>query len=129
VRFVQSRASTRLDAARASAIVKYMSAIDRFPRRAPANCYERSLAAYRLLGKAGARPELRIGVRRPGAGRLDGHVWVILDGQPVAETSAFIEQFTPILRVDADGCFEPLGSPEPSADRRWTAVHSGPTSR
>jgi hypothetical protein len=130
VRVVQSRASMRLDAMRMSEIVKYLSAIDRFPRRPPANCYERSLAAYRLLAKAGARPELRIGVRRPAAGRLDGHVWVLLDGQPVAETSAFIDQFTPILRVDADGHFEPLGShPEPSTDRRWTGVHSEPPSR
>jgi hypothetical protein len=130
VRHMRSRGTAPADATRASAIVQYMSATDRFPRRPPANCYERSLVAYRLLGDAGARPELRIGVRRPGAGTLDGHVWVVLDGQPVAETPAFIEQFTPILRVDADGRFEPVGSaPAPSADRRWADLYREPTSR
>ena len=130
VRLVRSRRTCERDPARASAIVRYMSAQGRFPRRAPANCYERSLVAYRLLATAGAQPELRIGVRRPGEGSLDGHVWVVLEGQPVAEAAAFIDRFTPILRVDAAGHFEPLGSTStPAGDQRWTDLHREPTAR
>jgi hypothetical protein len=90
-----------------------MGATDRFPRRPPGNCLERSLAAYRLLLSAGARPELRVGVRRgdgPGA-VMKGHVWLVLDGQPVAESTSAVEGFTPILRFDADGFAERLGPP------------------
>lgn len=112
VRLVRSRrqSAERLTA-RETAIVDYMSSRLRFPRRAPANCLERSLAAYRLLGEAGSRPELMVGVRRLPAGQrrngatrpVDGHVWIVLDRQPAAETAAFIDTFTPVLRVDADG--------------------------
>lgn len=49
------------------------------------NCLERSLVAYRFLGRAGAAPELRVGFRREEEG-VRGHVWVLLDGQPVHET-------------------------------------------
>jgi hypothetical protein len=97
---------------REAAILDYMRSRERFPRRAPANCLERSLAAYRLLAAAGARPELHVGVRRGSeANRLEGHVWVVLDGQPAAEPAAVIATFTPVLRVDADGRIETQGHP------------------
>ena len=130
VRLVRNGRERHRDHARTAAIVQYLSAAGRFPRRPPANCYDRSLAAYRLLGAAGARPELRVGVRRPGGRTLDGHVWVVLDGQAVAETPAFVEQFTTILRVDAEGRLEPVGSAgESSAEHRWADVHGEPTPR
>jgi hypothetical protein len=130
VRLVRTRRGPGCNVAREAAILQYMSAKDRFPRRPPANCYERSLAAYRLLGAVGARPELRVGVRRPGVGAIDGHVWVVLDGRPVAEAAGFIEQFTPILTVDADGHFIPLGPHrDRMVERGWTDLHREPTPR
>jgi len=130
VGLVRYRRERHRDLVRTATIVQYLSARGRFPGRPPGNCYDRSFAAYRLLGAAGARPELRVGVRRPGGRTLDGHVWVVLDGHAVAETPAFIEQFTTILRVDAAGRFEPLGSTaEASAERRWTDLHGEPTHR
>jgi hypothetical protein len=50
----------------------------------PAGCLPRSLVVERLLARAGARPELRIGVRLD-EGRLSAHAWVEVDGEPVAE--------------------------------------------
>ena len=112
VRLVRSRhpASDR-KRKREAAILDYMRSRERFPKRAPANCFERSLTAYRLLTAAGARPELHVGVRRMAdAGKLDGHVWVVLDDRPAAEAPAFVATFTPVLRVDADGRIETIGS-------------------
>jgi len=130
VRLVRNRREPHRDHARTATIVQYLSARGRFPHRPPANCYDRSLAAYRLLGAAGARPELHVGVRRPGGSTLDGHVWVVLDGRAVAEAPAFIEQFTTILRVNADGRLEPLGSAgQASPEHRWADLHGEPTPR
>src|SRR5262245_1861706 len=50
----------------------------RFPRRPPSNCLERSLGAYRLLCRAGAQPELVIGMKRALGGRIEGHTWVVV---------------------------------------------------
>lgn len=106
---VGSRAS-RPRPGRAAAIVDYMTAVGRFPARPPANCLERSLAAYRMLRSAGSRPELRVGVRRvPDTGSLDGHVWLVLDGLP-AERNESVREFTEVIRVDTDGRVESLDS-------------------
>jgi hypothetical protein len=101
-----------------------MGATGRFPARAPANCLERSLAAYRLLCAAGARPELHVGVRRlPESGTLDGHVWLVLDGSAASESREFIRQFTPVFRVDADGRFEsPAGGPPEARDDQLRSI-------
>jgi hypothetical protein len=72
--------------------------------------------AYRLLRAAGARPELHVGVRRlADSGTLDGHVWVVLDGAAAVESHEFIRQFTPVLRVDAEGRFESPAGLRPEA--------------
>jgi hypothetical protein len=111
VRLVRSRRQSRRRLVlREAAILDYMTANDRFPWRAPANCLERSLAAYRLLAAAGAAPELRVGVRRVADSQaVDGHVWVVVDGQPIAEAAGFAEQFTAVLRFNADGSVQRLG--------------------
>lgn len=87
----------------------WLEARGRFPRRAPANCLERSLAAYHLLTTAGARPEIIVGVRRSGDA-VEGHVWVTLDGRPLAESPEFLEQFAPVIVYDADGRERPQRS-------------------
>lgn len=109
MRFLPSRTEEKV-----STILGYMAATGRFPGRAPANCLERSLVAYRLLRAAGARPELHVGVRRlPDSGTLDGHVWLVLDGVVAAESHDFIRQFIPVLRIDAEGRFESMAGMHP----------------
>jgi hypothetical protein len=83
----------------------------RFPWRPPGNCLERSLAAYRILCGAGADPRLVVGVR-PGPRGIDGHVWVVLHGRPLAETID-IDTFTSVAVFDSSGRREPRGRGEP----------------
>jgi hypothetical protein len=75
----------------------------RLPLRAPANCLERSLAAYRLLCRAGAAPSLVVGVRRGVGTSVDGHVWVVVDGRPLGEDETFLAGFSQVLAFDASG--------------------------
>ena len=60
------------------------------------NCLERSLIAYRYLGRADADPELVVGTRR-GDTEVLGHVWVLVDGLPVHETDETLAGYVPIL--------------------------------
>jgi hypothetical protein len=66
------------------------------------NCLERSLVLYRYLGRAGARPELVVGVGTD-EGAVSGHVWVSLDGETLFETPASLSDFSPIVSFDAHG--------------------------
>jgi transglutaminase superfamily protein len=75
----------------------------RFPRRPPSNCLERSLGAYRLLCRAGAQPELVIGMKRATGGRIEGHTWVVVNGRPLAEDTGALAGFAPLLAFDAHG--------------------------
>jgi hypothetical protein len=75
----------------------------RFPRRLPSNCLERSLGAYRLLCRAGAQPELVIGMNRAPSGLIEGHTWVVVDGRPLAEDTRALAVFAPVLAFDAQG--------------------------
>lgn len=47
-------------------------------------CLPQSLVLCRILSRTGHQPRLMMGVRRSGPG-LDGHAWVVLDGQALAE--------------------------------------------
>jgi hypothetical protein len=82
---------------------RYMCTAGRFPWRAPGNCLERSLGAYRLLCEAAAEPELVIGVRRPTDSTVGGHVWVTVAGRPIAEQAEHLAGFVPIVTFDASG--------------------------
>jgi Transglutaminase-like superfamily len=66
------------------------------------NCLERSLLTYRFLSRAGAMPELVVGLSR-GEDVARGHVWVSLDGEPVREPRASLEQFVPVLAFGPAG--------------------------
>jgi len=85
----------------------YLSASGPFPFKPPGNCLERSLAAYRLLGAAKAEPALVVGVRPVAGGGVEGHVWVRVDGRPLAEHPDRLRAFTPIVIFDAAGRREP----------------------
>lgn len=91
----------------------YLGRAERFPFRPPANCLERSLGAYRMLCAANAAPQLVVGFRTSPERRVEGHVWVTVDGRPVAEHPENVGAFTAIVTFDADA-------------RRRAASSSGP---
>ena len=80
-------------------LARYLERRDRFPFRAPGNCLERSLGAYRLLSARGRRPDLVVGM----ASGVRGHVWVEVDGRPFGERAGDLEGLARIVTFDADG--------------------------
>lgn len=86
-----------------SRVEAYLKRRGRFPFRPPANCLERSFGAYRLLCRAGANPELVVGVRRSPEHGVEGHVWVRVADRVLAETSEDVARFTPIVTFDSKG--------------------------
>jgi Transglutaminase-like superfamily len=60
----------------------YMSTIERAARYVPgASCLTQSLAARRLLARAGHDATLRFGARRNAAGKFEAHAWIESNGQ------------------------------------------------
>jgi hypothetical protein len=85
------------------ALETYMSTTAAFPFRAPGNCLERSLGAYRLLCARNAHPELVIGVRYTAKQAVEGHVWVRVDGRALAERPEDVQSYTAVVTFDATG--------------------------
>jgi hypothetical protein len=83
-------------------VERYMERTARFPFRAPANCLERTLAAYRLLSHRSAEPELIVGFRQMDSG-VEGHVWVTVEGRPIAESSTNLAGYATVTVFDAHG--------------------------
>jgi hypothetical protein len=75
------------------------------------NCLERGLIAYRYLSRAGACPDLVVGVAK-GMEGVHGHVWVLVDGRAVHDSHAKLAGFEPILVVKSDGTL--IGTPPSS---------------
>lgn len=97
----------------------YMFRRGRPPFRAPGNCLERSLGAYRLLCAVGAAPRLVIGVR-PMSGRVDGHVWIELKGRLFGDDPARVAHYTRIASFDDRGRRTPSEAAEALSRRiRW----------
>ena len=96
----------------------YMASTHRFPRRAPGNCLERSLGAYRMLCAAGSRPDVVVGVRRAKGG-VEGHVWLTVDGRPIAERPEFLATFSIVVTYDATGHQRPVTSADALAGARF----------
>ena len=62
-------------------------------RRLPgATCLTQALAARMLLGRKGIAAEVRIGVKRDGAGRITGHAWLKSDaaGDQIGEDEGYL---------------------------------------
>jgi hypothetical protein len=72
------------------------------PRAARDNCLERSLVAYRFLGRLGAEPELVVGVGDKEEATV-GHVWVTVDGRPVHDQPETLDAYEAIVAFDSDG--------------------------
>lgn len=67
-----------------AAVDRAIRAVARFVPRA--TCLARALAAQRILGRAGVRSELRIGVATGAGGALDAHAWLeCADGTVVGD--------------------------------------------
>jgi hypothetical protein len=103
VRLVHRAPGPRRNDTRVQQVEDALQRTGRAPRRPPANCLERSLGAYRLLCEAGAAPNIVVGIRRGAGSRVEGHVWVVVEGRAVAEDEAFISTFSRVLAFDADG--------------------------
>lgn len=101
VRLAHTRSRTRLRSLEFERRLEaYLEATASFPDRAPANCLERSLGAYRQLCAANAAPTLVVGLRRSDTLGVEGHVWVVVDGRALAERD--VTSYTPVLTFDSD---------------------------
>jgi hypothetical protein len=65
-------------------------------RRSDEACLERSLVTYRYLAAAGADPRLVIAIRS-GLDAARGHAWVTVDGAPVHDSPAKLEEFATVI--------------------------------
>jgi hypothetical protein len=103
VRLVRPRRRSSAESvAVTQAVEAYMASALSFPWRAPGNCLERSLAAYRVLIAANVEPRLVIGVRITPSEGVQGHVWVTVGGRALAEPPDRVASYTEILNFDAE---------------------------
>jgi hypothetical protein len=72
------------------------------------NCFERSLIAYRYLSALNAGPRLVVALRSTGPAS-EGHVWVTIDGRPVAGED--VSAFTPLFELGPHGERLPAATP------------------
>jgi hypothetical protein len=98
----------------------YLERVARFPFRPPSNCLERSLGAYRMLCEANASPALVIGFRTSATRRIEGHVWVTLDGRPLAERPESVATYTAIVTFDANAKRQGTGAEPLLSQLRFT---------
>lgn len=89
----------------AERIARIASALYRHRPPLRDNCLERSLVMYRFLCLAGAEPQLALGVRKCGH-TVDGHVWVVVDGQPLADDHGSLVDFAEMVIFGASGGIE-----------------------
>ena len=71
-------------------------------RRSQGTCLERSLAAYRALGRIGASPRFVLAATHD-HGSIVGHAWVEVDGRAVLEATDPRARFTALVEFDAAG--------------------------
>jgi len=70
--------------------------------RSSEDCLELSLVTYRYLAAAGADPRLVIAIRNDG--RLArGHAWVTVDGVPVHDSPALLDDFASLVTFESGG--------------------------
>ncbi len=84
-------------------LAEYLERRERFPFRPPSNCLERSLGAYRILCAANASPRLVVGFRHSPEREVEGHVWVTVDGRPLAERPEEVASYTELVTFDPEG--------------------------
>lgn len=58
-----------------------------------ARCVARSVTLWWWMRGAGLAPTLHMGVRRDSSNALDGHAWVVCDGQVIGDSPALIAAY------------------------------------
>jgi hypothetical protein len=111
VRLMRPRnARRRRDRARESTIAGLAGWV--FKTRPPGsrdNCLERALVTYRYLSRAGAEPELVVGIAGPREASR-GHAWVRVDGHAVHDEPAALRPYAELVVFRSNGTIE---RPEP----------------
>ena len=69
-------------------------------------CLPRSVALLLFLLRHGVRARLELGLRRDATG-LTGHAWVVHEGEPVNDSSAFVGSYVKLLRAESCDTREP----------------------
>ena len=89
------------------------------PQRGRDNCLERSLVAYRFLGRLNAEPELVVGFGGEEEATV-GHVWVTVDGRPVHDEPESLDAYEAVVVFTSDGRRSELseGAPAPAELQR-----------
>ena len=101
VRFLASRrARPQRSTARESRVSELARLVYR--SRLGDNCLERSLVTFRYLGRLGADPRLVVAMGKEREDMI-GHVWVVVDGEPVHDSADYLAQFVPVVSFDAAG--------------------------
>ncbi len=67
-----------------------------------ANCLQRSLVLWLLLGRAGITAEVRIGVRKE-SDQLRAHAWVECDGVVLNDRAEIVDEFSPFAAASRRG--------------------------
>jgi hypothetical protein len=75
----------------------------RAARAVDRRCLRRSLLLYRELSRLGANPSLCVGFRRNGDRTVEGHAWVVVNDEPIAEA------VRPGAQFETTCCFGPGG--------------------
>ena len=78
--------------------------VSRLSRASGGNCLERSLILYRYLARANADPNLVVGMGK--SDEFLGHVWVIVDGQPLFESPETLRTYAEVVRFGVGGARE-----------------------
>ena len=78
-------------------------------RRSQGTCLERSLAAYRALGRIGASPRFVLAAAHD-QGNVIGHAWVEVGGRAVLEATDPRTRYTALVEFDAAGRLVPAQS-------------------
>lgn len=86
-------------------VIVWARRVDRLrPRRFRNNCLDRSMLAYRFLGKTGSDPRLVVGFES-GADGIAGHAWVVVDETPLYGDEGG-SRFSEIIAFGRDGAME-----------------------
>jgi transglutaminase superfamily protein len=62
-------------------------------------CLTRGITRYYALRRAGVDVALAFGIGQPTGGKVDGHCWLVKDGQPFLEAQDPRDTFTEMYRV------------------------------
>lgn len=81
-------------------VVRHAKAVRRAARLVPdASCLTKALSLGTLLARRGIGCEVKIGVRKGAAGRLEAHAWVVHDGVVVIGGLPDLDTFSVIPRA------------------------------